>query len=961
MLRMFKYLLAAVCCVIWVWPAAAGPWIAADWAGNEPAYPPGSLFYHTNQYPTCPVVYRTVVTVQDKDVAYAAVRIVPSQYAFVFLNGRQIGGTERAGGGGARGGAAAAEAPRARTLDVELTPHLRSGRNVLVVSTRGEGFSMDGAIAYQDGTMQRIESAVMGWRVHKLAPLTILEDQPFMQPQFDDSSWFAVRAADGQATQMSADELRQIAQRLENQRLTQADVEAAWRLSMLSTKGFAVVDWESFGFGGAGRLPAWLLQIARRPASGVGNAHLQAEALTRWAVLNDAADNLANHAVGLAALNAAATDVAACRTASEQMRPMLAAMREAIERSDWQQAIRLAARAQSIADGAHRGRVLNRLNFAMDNKFSWCDTNALLGSGTSMRDLTIARSSAAYSSPLSPATLVTADAGTIVLRGWSTPFENNRFDSRNRPPTAAPQAFWAVIGGQLAGMKPVEDGAVYDVSTNGRLSENWMSINADISRGGDLPVQMVFLQQPSRVSMRQGAKDVEITISFERPDAQMFVLRPLKEWRGLLQMARDLVVTDFSGQAGRGSRRYVEDMRLFSRSLLNYPVSYTESFVRDPQDKWALLVCDVYNYLELSDEWNTQPLKLAPLPVLACYGLMTNYPGLKVLSQARTVGSWGEWGDHIAVEGQGHIVYRVPMDPIRRFGGFTAYAFGPTDIGEPGSRTEIELIKATGANSFRPQHNQTGERAMRTAQWCVEMGIQNVFNTDEKWVPDVVEFYRTLARQCRDFPPDTIAYDLLNEPQTRDPRPYSALMKKITNAIREYDKTHLIYVEVMPPWGPGAQPFPRGAFETLEPTGDPLTVYSFHDYEYRLGRIEGGPRQSTETGRAFWPNEKADCRDLYTRYIPALRYSIDHRAPIHLGEFGGFEQVRGQDVYTNQCALTMMMDYINLFNQYGWHWHYYANRGTTRVRADGSVQESYVHAAVRRDFGRGLFNINRMN
>jgi hypothetical protein len=337
-------------------------------------------------------------------------------------------------------------------------------------------------------------------------------------------------------------------------------------------------------------------------------------------------------------------------------------------------------------------------------------------------------------------------------------------------------------------------------------------------------------------------------------------------------------------------------------------------------------------------------LRLAPLPPLAAYGLMMNYPGLRVLSEAQGLGSWGLWGDHVAAVNQNWIAYRVPLDPIKRFGGFTSYCFGPTDIGEPGSVKEIETIRRTGSNSFRPQHNQTGERALKTARWCWEQGLQNVFNTDEKWVPDVVEHYRTLAEQCKDLPPDAVAYDLLNEPETREPRDYAALIKKITAAIRAVDPTHLIYVEAMPPWGPGAQPFPQGAFETLEPTGDPLTVYSFHDYEYRLP-----PR---------WPHEKNDVRDLLTRWIPAFRYSIDHRCPIHLGEFGGFEQTK-ESVYENPCALTMMLDYLRVFDQFGWHFHYYANRGVVRVREDDSLQESYVQEACRRYFGRGTFNLQR--
>ena len=182
-------------------------------------------------------------------------------------------------------------------------------------------------------------------------------------------------------------------------------------------------------------------------------------------------------------------------------------------------------------------------------------------------------------------------------------------------------------------------------------------------------------------------------------------------------------------------------------------------------------------------------------------------------------------------------------------------------------------------------------------------------------------------------------------------------MRKITQAIRRHDTRHLIYVEAVPPWGPEAAPFPRGAFENLEPTGDARTVYSFHDYAFRLGRIEGRTRAAGSSAR--WPDASADMRDLAERWIPALRFAARHRVPIHLGEFGGFEQVDGVDVFTNRCALTMTLDFLNFFEQFGWHWHYYSNRGTTRVRSDGSLEESQVQRAHRRYFARGTFNRNR--
>jgi len=41
----------------------------------------------------------------------------------------------------------------------------------------------------------------------------------------------------------------------------------------------------------------------------------------------------------------------------------------------------------------------------------------------------------------------------------------------------------------------------------------------------------------------------------------------------------------------------------------------------------------------------------------------------------------------------------------------------------------------------------------------------------------------------------------------------------------------------------------------------------------------------------------------------------------------------------------MTLDFLDIFEQFGRHRHCYANRGDTRVRKDGSLEESWVQAA----------------
>lgn len=930
---MWIALIALICLGAFIVPASvyAAPWIAADWANMEPQYSPGSLFWKTNNYPDCPILYRTVLDLDDKQVNTAGFSAIASGFAYVFLNGSQIASyTQRD------------EDPNSKPFHVELGHLLKLGRNVLIISASRDGFSLEGSIEYSDGSIQRLASGTDNWKAQKFPSLTMLEHEDCMRPDFHDDDWFAVKENGEKPMAVFDAESKRMCDQFSHQRMLKLDKDAEWRIRMLLEKGIAVADWQAYGWAGAERLPDWILNIAQQALDKkeeAGWLHHVAESLTWYIRISDDATNLENYVTGLGAIEAPAADIDACEKAGKELRAILEHMEQQIRDEKYVQAAKMQEKGKAAMMQARSARLINNLCWCLDNKFGWFDVPEMMDNCMSEWGMNIDSPARTFSSPLSPATFITSSEAELVISGWE---KLEPLKVYNKPPKLGPVCLWAVLDDKVTILEPGEDGVVYDLASDGELSENWMLLVSDLSAGGHLPTQLVFLESPQKIAFKAGEKGTsEIKITFDKPGARLFALRPLKEWRGLLQEAKYLKDAPLNET---GAQEYIQQCRFWSRSLMNYPVTFSEVFMRDPQNNGAILCADVYNYWELKDEWNTEPIRIAPLPPLATYGLMMQYPGLEVVSEAENLGSRGIWGDHIAAVGQSLIVYRVPIDPIKRFGGFTSYCFGGTDIGEPGSLMEIETIKITGANSFRPQHNQTGERAMRTLQWCWERGIQNVFNTDEKWVPDVVEHFRTLAEKCKDFPPDAVAYDLLNEPETRDPRAYDALIRKITQAIREVDKTHLIYVEVFPPWGPSASPFPRMAFENLTPTGDELTCYSFHDYEFRLP-----PR---------WPNDEQDIRSILSRWIPAFRYGIDSRRPIHLGEFGGFEQT-DQSVYDNPCTLTLMMDYLRIFDQFGWHWHYYANRGTVRVRRDGSLQESYVQEAHRQYFAGGTFNSNR--
>ncbi len=950
--------------------AGAAPLIVPDWQGREPSFPPASLFWRTNEFKTTPVLYRTVLTVPNKPLSFAALRVQARRYAYVFVT-RFDRFSDLAPHGQC---IARAEAPKSdpdaeTTLLVDLTPHLPLGRSIaLLISAPATGFRLEGTLVFQDGSQQLITSDPTKWRVQKFPPLTVLELEPCLRPEFDDRLWFPTRVIESApATPLSqlVLELRAFALKAKQERLQRQCDDGRWRLTLLHSKGITIVDDEAFGWAGAGRLPVWLRDLAQRLSTvlpkrvSLENSTqaealvTAAEALSLFAWAQDEATNLANHTLLWRALNEAKR-ANVCEQVAKEFQSALARVEATLRRWENLESVkllqeanavlsqlrRLNQRAQELRNGSvWTAPVINDLNSGLENKFGWIDTTALLDNDVARWGLSIPSPAEVFASPLSPAALITVKGNEFTLSGWD---KLPPWRVYNKPVNTGPVCLWAVLGGKVQSLRAQVDGTVYDQDQHGRLSENWVLLVPDLSRGGRLPLQLVFLQAPSKIVFRTNDEGVvrEVSIHFDRPNAQLFALKPLKEWRGLLRQAQVMTASPLNE---REIASYLQQCRLWSRAVLNYPVTYSETFVRDPNNRQALIVANAYNYWIFHDEWNTPPLKLAPLPPLASYALLLGHP-VQVLSEGQVLGSWGNWGDHIAVVGREVIVYRIPIHPIKRFGGFTAFCFGPTDIGVPGNLTELDLIKRTGANSFRPQHNRTDEAAMQLVRWCWERGLQHVFNTDEKWVPDIVEHFRTLAEKCKDLPPDAVAYDLLNEPETRDPRAYNTLLRRITQAIRSVDQTHLIYAEVIAPWGPNAQPYPEAAFAHLEPTGDPLTVYSFHDYEYRIT-----PR---------YPNEKLDIRTLIARWLPVVHYSVKHHVPIHLGEFGGFEQTE-EDIYANRCVITMLLDHFRLFDQWGWHFHYYTNRGIVRERRDGSLEESLVQEAFRRYFARARLNAVR--
>lgn len=517
-----------------------------------------------------------------------------------------------------------------------------------------------------------------------------------------------------------------------------------------------------------------------------------------------------------------------------------------------------------------------------------------------------------YSGALSPVAMLTVGEKDLELFGW---------DFRG---SAGPDGIVLNLNGQPTYRAfGAEGGTVYDAASDGELTANWMLLwNQPGRPDGDLPIQLVLLSRPRTIQVERAATGTrKVVIAFPEEGQTVLALRPVRA-DSQARSATDPSVLEACGS--------------WSRAALALPMHYAEVARPTAGKDDQLDVTDVYDYQVFEDAWGTEPVKIAPLPPLASFGLKVNARGVELVDGVKPLGfSLGDYGQFHGVVGSDRISYRVPLDTLPRLGGFTAFCFSGSDVGTRGNIREVQLIAATGSNCWRPQSNDRGRAIMDTTRWTNEAGLSMVFNIDNGLGnrPEAIDHWVAIGEQCKDLPMWAVAYDLINEPANMPPEVYNPQIKRILEALRKVDPHHMVYIETPHSFASIDQ------FVNLEPVDDPAAVYTFHDYDYRLP-----PR---------WPKMDTDIRNIQHQWLPAFRFALEHDAPIAISEYGGFEQ--GGDPWNNRYALVLLNDFFKVFDAFGMHHQYYSNRGVNRIRADGSIRESYVQKGYRLSFEGDAF------
>jgi len=509
----------------------------------------------------------------------------------------------------------------------------------------------------------------------------------------------------------------------------------------------------------------------------------------------------------------------------------------------------------------------------------------------------------------------------------------------------------------------------YSLQTDGRLKTNWAMIwlRPAMAAAVERPIMLVFQHNPLSITCAEGVT----TVKLAAPAQRIIAVRP---W-ARADPSRDASSAQIAAAAA-----------MWSRAALAVPINYMsvtrvlrqgepyENARYDNVPKGPVLSHTVvYDYLQSTDEWGTRPLRIAPLPALCSYGIDTRFRNLTLdqADQIQLIQDGGLAAPYRGVLNSDRVSYSYDVEPFPRFIGFTSWMFSYADAGVPGNKREMELIAATGANSYRPQHNWSDQRPGRyvekdgqrvwegyfpesdrrtraqiTADYCnavglnymnnieqtLDRGSQRVRNDYQGWLRNsLYPHFERLVPTLADRPFWAVAWDLINEPFDHLAVNYNPAMKELTRRVRQMDPVHLLYIEPCEAWGAIQQ------LRLIEPTGDPMTYYSFHDYNFRLQRA---------TDR--WPTVQRDISSICQMWWPAFEFPIKYGTGMHCGEFGGFGEASDDSL----AQKTLLNDLFKLFDQFGMHHHYYSGRAIYQRLADGSMRPSNVVRAYREYFRR---------
>jgi len=150
--------------------------------------------------------------------------------------------------------------------------------------------------------------------------------------------------------------------------------------------------------------------------------------------------------------------------------------------------------------------------------------------------------------------------------------------------------------------------------------------------------------------------------------------------------------------------------------------------------------------------------------------------------------------------------------------------------------------------------------------------------TNDSFVEDFVDFWRGFAKHYSTYDPESVVFEILNEPELKDPYRWYGIETKLANAIRTAAPEHTIIAT-------GARWSDNDDLLFLDPLRDPNVIYTFHFYESHIFTHQGA-----SWGDIYWhslagvpypsdpENVQAAARQVNdpAHRLLVVRYGTDH-------------------------------------------------------------------------------------
>ena len=149
---------------------------------------------------------------------------------------------------------------------------------------------------------------------------------------------------------------------------------------------------------------------------------------------------------------------------------------------------------------------------------------------------------------------------------------------------------------------------------------------------------------------------------------------------------------------------------------------------------------------------------------------------------------------------------------------------------------------------------------------------------DDEFVEQFADFWRALAKHYSNLNPETVYFEILNEPEMRDRYRWSGVQTKLAKAIREGAPQHTIIAA-------GARWSDDDDLLFLEPLQDSNIIYNFHFYEPHVFTHQGatwGVNFWHSVGSLPYPSDRESAEKIAARVpdevnrLYVVRYGLEH-------------------------------------------------------------------------------------